>query len=271
MDNTHHFTRDMSPPLPDVGNTSAPPTQGSGRVIPMFYRDDEYDEAMTAELGRPYFRTVEKVKLVIPGDRLSVVEKYVNDAVREQFPREYAQFVKGEEVAENGLPIDHWPLLSRGQCASLKALNIFTVEQIASLTDDQLTRVGMGARQLRDSATAYLEAAEKGATPIRLVRENEERRKENALLKDQLQGALDRLEAAERKLSGANAGQALEPVETVPQEIPETKSVINIPDNWRRLSLPRLKDICETITAAPVTSKDAAIDIIDEYLDSQAA
>ncbi len=57
---------------------------------------------------------------------------------------------------------------------NFKALNIATVEALSAVSDGNLQNIGIGARVWRDKATAYLEAAEKGAASSRAQAEIED-------------------------------------------------------------------------------------------------
>ena len=51
--------------------------------------------------------------------------------------------------------------------------HIKTVEQLALVNDQQLQNLGMGARQLRESAIKFLDVAKNGTAPLeRLVAKN---------------------------------------------------------------------------------------------------
>jgi Skp family chaperone for outer membrane proteins len=66
-----------------------------------------------------------------------------------------------EEVV--GTPVSEWPLVSKSQAEELRAMKFFTVESIASASDQQLQRMGMAAGMspyaFRDKAKAFLNLA----------------------------------------------------------------------------------------------------------------
>ena len=268
MHTDHEYTRNFSlGALP--GDTNAPPTQKGGKIIIIFFNDDEYDEVRSGDLGRPYYNQTEKYKKIIPGDRLSVPEGYVSDVERNEYPAEYAAFKRQSEIAEDGLPVEHWPLLTSGQVASLKYQNIMTVEQIAELSDTQLSNIGIGARSLRTQAQAYLEAAKTGAVPARLVTENEELRGQVGILTERMEAFVLRFEAMARK-AGETVSDEADPVAKVRAEIAELKApAVTIPENYKELGLKRLREICEVISSAPVTSKEGALEIIEVFRAAQ--
>ena len=75
----------------------------------------------------------------------------------------YAAFKDGKEAPLTGTPVEEWPPCSASMVAMLKLMNVRTVEQLAELPDDALLRIGMGAREFRAKARAWLAQAKDGA------------------------------------------------------------------------------------------------------------
>jgi hypothetical protein len=115
------------------------------------YENDPYK-------GRPF------VRIMTPGDKTNVIETFANDDHKMRFPRQWLSFqMRGsDEVAMLiGVPLSRWRQerpddLSEVQQAELQILKFQTVEQVATSTDAQLQRIGMGAAGLRERARAYL-------------------------------------------------------------------------------------------------------------------
>ncbi len=112
--------------------------------------------------GRTVYDDVEMVTIIIPGDKHSEVIEAVTDDHRQRWPVQYRLFKEGLEQVADGMPIKEWPPLTPAQVKTLESLNIRTVEQLAGLSDTALTTVGMGGRQLRDKAAAWLQNAADG-------------------------------------------------------------------------------------------------------------
>lgn len=128
---------------------------------PRFYQQAVQNDARSQAEGRPIFDVKEFVEVRIPGDRLFSFVTEVSDAERARWPREYEAFKRGEQLATTGTPLEHWPnaQLTVGRVAELKALHILSVEDLAGVPDSALSKMGMGARDLREQARAYLAAA----------------------------------------------------------------------------------------------------------------
>lgn len=127
-------------------------------MIVEFFTEAQQNQFRSAEEGRPVFDDVEKVRIIIPGSRLSgdgVIERVKEDH-RRRWPQQYAAFKAGREAPVDGTPITEWPPLSPAQARNLAALNVRTVEALAAVTDAALGDLGMGARELREKARTWL-------------------------------------------------------------------------------------------------------------------
>lgn len=136
---------------------------GKDNCIPLFSLRPVENKSASNQAGRPIFREVEWVKIYIPGDKTTVVSKKVTDEHRERWPEQYQAFKRGQDQPIIGTPLEQWPIVTRAQVMEFKALQIHTVENLASLSDDAISRIGMGTRDLVERAKAFLVAAEEGA------------------------------------------------------------------------------------------------------------
>ena len=183
----------MQPVPDDAGywETFAAEQQPGGRddCIPHFYMRAVHNPARSEEIGRPLFDEVAYVRILVPGDRNSVVDRRVTDADRERWPRRWADFLARRE-RPSGTPIEHWPYLTVARVAELKALEAFTVEQIAGADEALMERIGDDAATLSDRARQFLQPQPETETALRA---------EIARLKREV----GRLEAANAKLREA--------------------------------------------------------------------
>lgn len=164
-------------------NPNADPDAG---VFPRFYVQAMPDGKRSQEEGRPIFREVEMIEIRIAGDKTTVIDTKVTDEHRQRWPRHYEAFKACQKTATIGTPVEEWPILTVSRVAELKALNIFTVESLAELSDTGLAKLGMGARELQNKAKAFLESAKSGAVTNQLVADNERMKMEIQMLKDQI-------------------------------------------------------------------------------------
>ena len=143
-------------------------------TFPEFMLVPVQDELATQRQGYPVFRDEEQVRIHIAGNSLSVPVERVNDEHRARWPEQYKRFKAGQEMAHEGTPLEMWPAISsKSQVLFLKYHDVFTIEQMATVSDYNLGKLGMGGRQLRDLAKAYLDAAERNAMTSSLMKDNE--------------------------------------------------------------------------------------------------
>lgn len=139
---------------------------------PRFYMQAIENKAQSAVEGRPIFDEREMVEVIVPGDKLTRYVGFVTDAERDRWPEIYAAFKRGEARAAMGTPLEHWPIVTTGRVAELKALNILSVEELANVPDSSLPRLGFNARELREQARTYIATAKGGADQAKMAADN---------------------------------------------------------------------------------------------------
>lgn len=272
MSQTHYFTRDV--PMEDV--TGGRPTGGASMA--RFYAHQVKDIAKSEALGRPAYRTIDCVTIIIPGDNGNIVNRRVKPSDMERWPKQWEAYRKQQDYVPDGTLLDNWPRLSRGQVEDLKYNNIFTVEQLSEVPDNLLDRLGMGARRMREHAKAYIEAAATGVPSARLVEENDRMKAQVQLLTSQLGELTRKLEIYMSK-AGESVGSVDDPLdmakmsgddvsrqkEAAKKAAIAAQDAIVIPEDFESLPLQQLRKICAEITDEKVLSKAHAIDVIQEY------
>lgn len=141
---------------------------------PRFYMDAIQNISLSEKAGRPIFEDKEMVEIRIPGDKNwswvgSVDEPGMH--IKERFAEQYAAFKRGEMIASVGTPLEAWPPLTKSRVAELKGCHIFTVEEYAAIPDNTLGKLGIGAREEREKARAFLESAKGNAPTAALAAE----------------------------------------------------------------------------------------------------
>lgn len=141
-----------------------------------FYMESLHDEEASAEQGRPIFVDKEFIKIIPVGDKNTVVCRPVKldyDAGTppdpERWPNQYQQFKNQQVQVNEGTPLEQWPILTKSQVMTFKAVNVHTVEQLVAVSDGNLANLGMGARELQDKAKAFLEKAANGSDVTKLL------------------------------------------------------------------------------------------------------
>src|SRR5512146_33693 len=111
--------------------------------------------------GKKVYRDVEMVEIFMPGNPTTKPDMLVTDEFRKRWPVQYKAFKDNLEMPLDGVPLEEWNILSPAQLRTLKSFEFRTVEDVASMTENAVQRVGLGARQLKLKAIAYLDENEK--------------------------------------------------------------------------------------------------------------
>ena len=134
------------------------------------------------------YQGVPFVRIVVPGDKTNVVEQPVRESHKQRFPRQWLHYqMQNNDSQMIGTPLKDWHLSRPGefnqmQLEELSILKFQTVEQVATASDMQLQKIGMGAAGLRDKARSFL--LNKNQTESQIEIENTQQ--ESAELKGQL-------------------------------------------------------------------------------------
>ena len=130
------------------------------------------NDAKSVKMGRPIFDDVEICVIRFVGDNKKVgafpAHEAEPNATREKgFPVTYAehyntqymQFKNGLQQTVAGTPLSEAPFLTEGKRRELRALNIHSVEALAALDGPNMKMLGMGGREWKNQAVAFLSAA----------------------------------------------------------------------------------------------------------------
>lgn len=153
-------------PLPDSIDPSmfSKPDAGDDQLFVVFYMGVVVDQEASVKAGRLIARDTEFCRVMVPGDRNNVIDQPATDRDRRRFAKQYAQFQAGKKEEDQivGTRLSDWPAVSRAQVAEFNFLGVKTVEQLAELRDDVVSRMP-GARQLQGVAKAWLGKAKSTA------------------------------------------------------------------------------------------------------------
>ncbi len=173
-------------------------------AYPEFRMQPVQNNFESARQARPVFEEKEFVHIFVPGDRKSEWDGHVKPEHRQRWPRHYAAFKASQEMPTEGTPLAEWPAVTRSQVLELAAANVKTVEQLAGLPDDLLSKaVSMGGLGLREKALRFLEFA-KGAAPMEALAA------ENADLKSKMAAMQADHEDLKRRVNEMSAAKAVQ-------------------------------------------------------------
>ena len=171
-----------------------------GRLAIKFYKYSEADQEATLAQGRPIFKEVDYIKIVVPGDALSEIDRPVYMSDKTRFPIHWANYLNrvNEEGKYEGTPLTEWNLISRSQAEQLRACKFYTVEAIATASDQQIQSIGMAAGMspytFRDKAKAFLDSAKTTADFSQRQEELDQLKAENARLKAETDAKLAQMQ-----------------------------------------------------------------------------
>lgn len=199
----------MQPVLGDNGDIIGPnPRPGDEKLFTVFYVKTVLDGIQTKAQGRPIYHDVDFVRIHIPGDKNTVIDRKVTDEDRSRFYHKYVHFKATQtNRAPDGMPLDEWTGLTRAQAAELKHFNVYTVEQLATLPD-QFGQRFMGFFELRRKAQAYLSQAKDDAFAAKVAVENDELRAQLKQQQDAINVMSARMAAMEAQPKDTNVHDA---------------------------------------------------------------
>ena len=149
-----------------------------------FFEDVLPDDVASKERGRPIFRDVCMVTIMVPGNRKTIITREARDEDKARFAKQFQHFKKGDGSLM-GTPLKEWGMCPRSFTEELKYQGFHTVEQVAN-AQDQACQNLPGLRDLRDRAKAYLALAEGAAPAAKLQAELSERDAQIQSLQEQL-------------------------------------------------------------------------------------
>jgi hypothetical protein len=156
------------------------------RLMVSFYKRAVKNQIKSDTEGRPIYDEKTYVRIIVPGDKHSIVD---TPATREhtelRFPEIYARYIRNEAEVVSGTPLSVWPQMTISQVAELNGLNIYTVEQLADLADN-LAQQFLGFNSLRQKAKNFLAASQGEAVHAKLQAELEKRDNEIEVMKRQM-------------------------------------------------------------------------------------
>lgn len=168
-----------------------------------FYFRPTLNENRSAELGRPVYSDTEFVRIIVPGDKDSIVDRPVMPVDVLRFRERYDRWKAGAEQAASGTPIGVLPEITPAREMELKHFGVTTVEQLADMADT-LGQKFMGFQAMKTRAKEFLTAAKDSAGSSQLRAENELIKAELGAIKAQFADMQDQLAAQKTHKQLAN-------------------------------------------------------------------
>ena len=164
----------------------------AGLAVEFYWRAVQ-NSKKTEEEGRPVFENKPYIRIKVIGDNTKKIDRPVNmkpsgsvPADPDRFPRQWERFNSNKPQLLEGTPIEEWPPLTPADVENFKSMGIYTVEQLASLGDNNIK--GMGMRSWRDKAKNWISSAKGGAESLKMQAEIDRLRAEVEGLLNQQRG-----------------------------------------------------------------------------------
>ncbi|MBX4884085.1 hypothetical protein HJA90_10880 [Rhizobium bangladeshense] len=160
---------------------------------------------LTEKEGRPIFKDEEFITIFIAGDKHTEVQRVATAHDKERFSDAYKRFKEGAAAREQltGTPLSQWSYLKPSQIKELESINIYSVEQLAALSDTAKQKIGMGANELVSAAQAFLVTSKDASAASAFAAENERLKDDVKRLEAQVAEMGQRFEAMAKEQGGS--------------------------------------------------------------------
>lgn len=144
-------------------------------VVARFFIHTVQNEAKSKEQGRPIYDEYEAVQITFSANKFTKHVAPAHEVFKTErnfqtgdvtqltyamaYNEQYKKFKDGHDQTQAGTPLAELPFLTASKRLELKALNIHTAEALAQVDGPPLKQLGMGGRELKNQAQAYLDKA----------------------------------------------------------------------------------------------------------------
>lgn len=164
---------------------------GDKGLVVFFYNKSVHNKAKSLETGRQIYNDVVYVRMAPPGEKLNIVERPAHGGDARRFPQQWNQFTQNKQQTTEGTPVDLLYPDTPSVGATLRACGVYTVEQLADLSANAIENVGMGSQAWVNAAQKYMAAANKGVKLTQYRHDLEDRDREVAFLKKQVEDLMN--------------------------------------------------------------------------------
>lgn len=162
----------------DIPDDEAPPMPRSKGLAVHFYKRVVRDEAATKDDGVIRHKSVDYIKIAIPGDKTLGFDRPVEQKdIRAHAERYKAYREERSQDEADGTPLRSWAGMTLELAEDFIAnAGVRTVEQLAEVADGNLATLGPLGRQYQNKAKEWLKVTTGQAPVAKLQHENEELR-----------------------------------------------------------------------------------------------
>jgi len=155
--------------VPDAPGLDESRFAEDGKLFVQFYRRPCLQPGESAKAGRAIYKEIDYIKIMVPGDKLSVVDTPLDEISRRRFADKYEKWLAGAGNVVEGTPLSALPKMTPAKIEEYRYFNITTVEQLASASD-AVGQKFFGFSDDKRSASAFLDMA-KGNAPLAKMRQ----------------------------------------------------------------------------------------------------
>ena len=121
--------------VPDAVEENSPRYAMDNRLHVQFYSRPVLMHRLSEENGRPIYQDVDHVRILVPGDKLSIIDRVASTDDHSRFAAHWEKYKagKGEEII--GTRLEAVPWMTRSKVEEYKFFNLHTVEQLAHASD----------------------------------------------------------------------------------------------------------------------------------------
>jgi hypothetical protein len=127
-----------------------------------FFRKPVLQPGKSREAGRAVYEEADYVRIHVPGDKSSVIERPLSQQDVFRFQDRYNKWKAGQDEAVTGTPLSALPGMNPSKVEEYKFFKIITVEQLAD-ANDNLGGKFMSFQQDKQRAQAFMQVAANNA------------------------------------------------------------------------------------------------------------
>jgi hypothetical protein len=132
---------------------------GDSKLYVTFKTEAVLNPAASTKAGRPVYDDIDMITIYSPGSKLTSIVDHAKRYTqgRPILAAKYRDWKSGQVASAGGTPLENFPFLftKPSMIAELKYRNIFTVEQLAELTDSGKQAI-MGGHELCQKAADWI-------------------------------------------------------------------------------------------------------------------
>lgn len=146
------------------------------------------------------------IRIQNPGER-DYIEREAREDDKQRWPRQWHAFTQGRKYVADGTPLEQLFPDQPNIVATLNAVNIQTVQQLANLSGDAISRGGIGFQDWATKAKKYIESAKQGVDFQRFEAERKKWVEREAALQKQITDLATQVQQLLQKQTGIQVQQ----------------------------------------------------------------